>query len=657
MDFFDRQDNARKNTGKLVLLYTLAVVGVVLSMNAVGLVLFVAGHSADKNKPSAAVTFDPAIFVLITIGTLVLIGLCMLYKIASLGGDGGKLAEELGGQLVSPQSTSEQDRRILNVVEEMAIASGVPVPRVYMLPDETINAFAAGLRPDNAVIGVTRGCVQQLSRDELQGVVAHEFSHILNGDMRLNLRLIGWNFGIMAVGIVGYYVLRFAPRQTSRSSKDGAGAVLAIFAFGIAMMIIGYVGFFFGQLIQAAVSRQREFLADASAVQFTRNPGGIGGALKKIGQLTSNAEKSGSPISGSAIANSHAAEASHLFFARPVGGFLANLMATHPPIIDRIKAIDASFAASLDPQSIQSAPQPRERAYGDVAVGFDQPGFSATSRASSSERVSEPKVQKRPRQLVESAGTTGPSMIARSQDLLGALPAVLQNAARDAYTARAAVLSLVVGKDAMLAQTQLQLVSDIDPPTAQLMAEYLSVTQQLQASLRLPLLDLCTPALRSMSPTQLNDFRRMARAVGEADRILTPFELALYKTIDHQLLREANHPSEVRLSSMSQVRKPAGVLLAALAERCDFDTAEAYESGLRVLSAGEMPVRRTTTDLRELGQALSLLRHASPPLKRRVIEAAAAVVACDNQLNVEEAELLRATCAALDVPLPPIVME
>jgi Zn-dependent protease with chaperone function len=663
MDFFARQDTARKNTGKLVVLYTMAVIGVVVSLNLIALVILLAGGSKQANSVDAIARPESiGVFGLVSVAGLVLMGVCMFYKMSTLGGDGGKLAEQMGGKLIAPLTSDDEERKLLNVVEEMSIASGVPVPRVYLLPEESINAFAAGLRPDNAVIGVTRGCVRKLSRDELQGVIAHEFSHILNGDMRLNLRMIGWNFGIMAIGVIGYYILRFAPRSSSSSKKEGAGAAAAIAIIGLVMMIVGHVGYLFGQIIQAAVSRQREYLADASAVQFTRNPNGIAGALKKI-----------AGVGGSRVESVHAAEAAHLFFAAPVGGFLQRLFATHPPLLDRISRIDSSFNADAVQQALSAptsrapasrAPAPRESAYpgsnqiqASMGLAPQQLPVNDLSTEQFDGRagpIEQPTVHKQPSEVVEMAGTTQPESIARSQEVLGAIPPILQSAARDAFTARAAVLSLVVGKDMMLAGAQLEAVAQIDVPTAQLMSRYVPVAVLLPSALRLPLLDLCTPALRTMTPTQLGVFGQMARVVGEADRIVSPFELALYKTIDHQLLRDLNPPT-MKYRSIRAVGQSVVAVLAALAERTNFDTERAYASGLTVLAAEGLPSPRWGINLREFAAALSVLREATPAVKKRVVEAAAHTVACDRQLNVDEAELLRAIFASLDVPVPLIV--
>ncbi len=188
------------------------------------------------------------------------------------------MARSLGGTRIGRDTTDFKRKRLHNVVEEMSIASGVPMPEVYVLEQErSINALAAGHTPANAAVVVTQGALDTLSRDELQSVVAHEFSHVLNGDMRPNVQLMGWLFGLLVVALIGRTLLRCAPR--------GRRGALAVMVAALAVMILGYAGLFFARLLQAAVARQRERLADASSVQFTRNPGGLRGALLKVAGL------------------------------------------------------------------------------------------------------------------------------------------------------------------------------------------------------------------------------------------------------------------------------------------------------------------------------------------------------------------------------------
>ncbi|HMO25080.1 MAG TPA: M48 family metallopeptidase, partial [Tepidisphaeraceae bacterium] len=355
MDFYTRQDQARRSTTKLVVLFTLAVIGIVGTLNLAAYFALKAAARTEEVLPTSAdydyLTRPGApiprrtqvidhsqnwnVYLGITLVTLLIIGAGSGYKTMALSAGGPAVAQMMGGKPVDPNTADPQQRMLMNVIEEMSIASGVPMPRVYVMENEPgINAFAAGKTFDDAVIGVTRGCIEKLNRDELQGVMAHEFSHILNGDMKLNIRMIAIIHGILVIALIGYMILRhirFA--GGGRRGKDDGKGVLVILAAGLVMLIIGYIGVFFGRLIQAAVSRQREFLADASAVQFTRNPAGIGGALKKIGGFSLGAN----------VNNANAVEAQHMFFASSMTSWLGGLFATHPPLPVRIKAIDPTW--------------------------------------------------------------------------------------------------------------------------------------------------------------------------------------------------------------------------------------------------------------------------------------------------------------------------
>src|SRR5690606_28971990 len=250
---------------------------------------------------------------------------------------GSVVAGLLGGLPVNPATDDPDERRLVNVVEEMAIASGVPVPAIYVLPgEESINAFAAGYGVHDAAVAVTRGALKHLTRDELQGVIAHEFSHILNGDMRLNIRLIGLLHGLLLLALIGRVLLRSGGRSRGRRKEKGGSVQVAL--IGLGLVLLGYIGVFFGKLIKAAASRQREYLADAAAVQFTRNPEGIAGALKKIGALGA----------GSRIVHPRAEELSHLYFASGLRSSFAGLFATHPPLVERIRRIDPSFSGDFE---------------------------------------------------------------------------------------------------------------------------------------------------------------------------------------------------------------------------------------------------------------------------------------------------------------------
>ncbi|MBI4622709.1 MAG: M48 family metalloprotease, partial [Verrucomicrobia bacterium] len=348
MDFFEAQARAKKRTSRLVALFGLAVLGTIFAGYLVALLVVLqteerrSGHPVyveqeHPGRPSHRY-WRPDVFTPIALGTIIVVGLGSVYKWWQFRHGGATIAESLGGRQVDPQTTDLAERRLLNIVEEMAIASGVPVPAVYLLNDEpSINAFAAGLTTSDAVVAVTRGTLEKLTRDELQGVVGHEFSHILNGDMRLNVRISAILFGILLIGLIGRTILHNVSRSRLRGAGKSPAPIVGLVGFGLALLIIGYIGYFFGRLIQAAVSRQREFLADASAVQFTRNPAGLGGALKKIGGYAL----------GSLIITSKGTDLGHFFFGQAFRSGFTGVWSTHPPLTERIRAIDPQFDGKM----------------------------------------------------------------------------------------------------------------------------------------------------------------------------------------------------------------------------------------------------------------------------------------------------------------------
>ncbi|HSJ06056.1 MAG TPA: M48 family metallopeptidase, partial [Longimicrobiales bacterium] len=316
MDFFQAQDTARSRTRTLVVLFVAAVVAIIAAVYTVV-------HMVLGPGPGAGI--DLPLLLLVATLTTGLVAAGSTARTLQLRQGGGRVAELLGGRRVRPDSTDEAERRLINVVEEMSIAAGTPVPAIYVLDHEAgINAFAAGYTVDDAAVAVTRGTLETLNREELQGVIAHEFSHILNGDMRLNIRLMGLLFGILLLAIVGRGLIHSGARGGRGRRGGGGGGQVAV--LGLALILVGYIGVFFGRLIQAAVSRQREYLADAAAVQYTRNPEGLAGALSKIGNASA----------GSRLYDHHAQEAGHLLFANGVGSGFISLMATHPPLDERI---------------------------------------------------------------------------------------------------------------------------------------------------------------------------------------------------------------------------------------------------------------------------------------------------------------------------------
>lgn len=639
MDYFQNQDVARKKTGILIAYFVLAVVAIVVSIYVS--VVTITHFTTRSEHPSSVLglswLWDPGLFGLVTIGTSALVAGGSLYRIASLSGGGHTVAELLGGRLLHPDTSDPAERKILNVVEEMAIASGVPVPPVYLLEgEEGINAFAAGYAPGDAVIAITSGAVRLLSRDELQGVVAHEFSHILNGDMRLNLRLMGVLFGILLIGLTGWVILRSTGNSNGDDRRKGDNALPLL---GLALYIIGYAGVFFGDLIKAAVSRQREYLADASAVQFTRNPDGLAGALKKIG----------ASADGSQVRNPHAEEASHMFFGNAVEGKgqLFGLLATHPPLADRIRRIDPSFDGDFSKIALESAPPeatrptpPRRTTQTEAAPGLD------LGRA------------------IARIGTTGPAQLAYAAALLESLPRTLSDSVRDPLGAQAAVLALLLDSDESVRASQLSWLETHGLPAAVREARRMqSDALRLPPESRLPLVDLAAPALRRMTPAQLRDFLRCVDALIQADRETTLFEYALERLLFRQVVTHVvgTKPPAVTATTPAPLVAPTALVLSALAQvgHSDPETiGRAYVEGINTLGwpgLSPQPLLKDAIAIPEIDAALGQLAAGSPALKKQVLEACAACIAADGRVTVEEGELLRAISDSLGCPMPPLL--
>ncbi len=648
-DFFDRQDHARQQTRRLLVMFGLSVVAIIVLVYlalAVGMAnVGPSQHGAHAHaQPSL---WNPVLLGWVVLGTLSVIGLGSLYKIAELSGGGEHVALMLGGRAIDPQTQNPAERRLLNVVEEMALASGIPVPPVFVLDHERgINAFAAGHQPGDAVVAVSAGALNYLTRDELQGVMGHEFSHIVNGDMRLNLRLIGIVYGILVLAVIGYYVMRFSGSVSSGSSRKSGGAA-GVALFGLVLMVLGYIGVFFGNLIKSAVSRQREFLADAASVQFTRNPGGISGALKKIGGLAE----------GSRIRDAHAEEISHMFFGNAFTGGFFNLFATHPPLDKRIRALEPDFDGQFPEvrplaDSAESAPQ-RPRTVlpnilgmpGRTHAGGVLPALMALDAAAATQRVGRP----------------GAADLSRAGQLIGDLPQPLLDAAREPFVAPAVVYSLLLSRDDETVRArQLQMLqSQIEQPLFAHVQQLVPLTQSLLAASRLPLVELSVPALKKASRQQYERFRQVVDALANADGSIDLYEyclrMVLFSYLDvHFGLKR---PPTIHYRTVRSVAKPLAVALSTLAyvgHTRPEDAQQAYECGAENLSLPAEILPLTECRLHSFDAALVELAQASPDVKRSIIAAMTACITADGKVMPAESEVLRAVAAVLGCPMPPL---
>jgi Zn-dependent protease with chaperone function len=664
MNFFESQDRVRKNTAQLVFLFILAVVALIIMTNLLVMVAFGYINSEQiQGGETLLQQMDWKTFAAVSVGVGVVVLTGSLYKIMTLSAGGKVVAESLGGQLI-PQNTKDlEQRKLLNVVEEMAIASGTPAPPVYLLADEPgINAFAAGFTPRDAVIGVTQGTIDHLSREQLQGVIAHEFSHIFNGDMRLNIRLMGVLNGILILGIIGYYMLYSTSfSRRGRSSGKSAGGILAL---AIGLMVIGFAGTFFGGLIKAAVSRQREYLADASAVQFTRNPDGIAGALKRIGGLEF----------GSIVVNPGAPEVSHAFFAQGVSGFMQSLAATHPPLAKRILRIDPHWDGKFD--ASDKTDSPRESPPGEPLDPFrvSPSGLGHEEAAGKKETITREELAKKVATVVTGAamadvanaidqiGNPKPETIDHARSLLAELSTVIGEAAREPYGARAVIYSLVLDPEQAVRGRQLEhLQAYADPDVFVLTHKLLPEMDGLDIKYRLPVIDIAIPPLKQLSLDQYRVFRKNLVALIKMDSRVDLLEWSLQKILFNHLDRQFFKPArtKARYSRIGQLKQEAGLILSVLAyagQQDKKDIEEAFGAAMEILEiSGLKLIEKNKITLSALDLALQKLERLKPLAKPQLLKACAASIMCDQEASAVEVELLRAFSGALDCPMPPIV--
>jgi len=642
MDFFEAQDRAKRNTGKLIALYALAVIGIIISIYFVTILIFITQFNGFGDS-----FWNPALLSAVTVIILIMILSGTAYRVAQLRKGGSAVAELLGGRKVEPMTTDSGERMLMNVVEEMSIASGVPVPDVYMLDrEENINAFAAGFGMNDAAIGVTRGAVEQLSRDELQGVIAHEYSHIFNGDMRLNIRLIGILNGILIIHVMGMILIRsvfYSGGARVRSSKNGKGGngTIAIILLGVALIVIGYIGMICGRMIQSAISRQREYLADAAAVQFTRNPDGLAGALNKIGMKKKGAE----------IKNAHAMEMSHLFFASSYHSFVDMLFATHPPLEKRIKAISPQYGSGRDEKLKKNI----EKDFGNKHVAGKQP-------SSPSAAVSGPHPAITPELILAAIGTLGAGSIKRAGSVLKGIPPVLRNAAHEPLAAEALMYALLL-KSSNENNVPEWLSTRTGNETASETDKILIKLENAEREWFLPLTELSLPALRKMSAGQYKEFRSVLSQLLNMNRPENLFAFVLEKMIIHQLDSFFSEKKEknIRHHHLKTLGRELSVLLSALSHLTDSNPENAWQNSLKPIGK-VMPdnmefLRQDECRLRDLDTALDELAASANPVKKYIISSVIYCVTSDKKINTDEMELMRAVSEVLETPIPAGILE
>ncbi len=650
MNFFESQDCARKNTFQLIFLFTLAVVTLIIVTNF--LVMVTLDHTSYHLVPgdrSYSQKIDWQFFATISACVIVVISAGSIYKILTLSAGGKTIAESLGGRLITQNTKDLNQRKLLNVVEEIAIASGTPVPPVYLLADEHgINAFAAGFTPRDAIIGITQGAIDHLNRDQLQGVIAHEFSHIFNGDMRLNIRLIGVVHGIVIIGTAGYYLLRL-----SRGRRIGGREGIGLLILAVGLMIIGFTGTFFGSLIKAAVSRQREYLADATAVQYTRNPDGIAGALKKIGGL---------PF-GSRIMNPGANEISHLFFSRGTSGFMQISSATHPPLDKRIRRIDPGWDGKFDSSVKFNSKKEAISTAGSTVIAditniinqIDSPAAKKTTITAGSVAIADIA------NMITQIGNPEPETITRAHSLIAGLPAVIKETAYEVYGARAIIYCLALDRDEDVRSRQLEFLNKYtNQDIYNLMLTLLPEMENLDIKYRLPVIDIAIPTLKQLSLNQYQVFKGNIVELIKLSTKIRLMEWSLQKILFNHLDAQFFKLSQNKISyfNTEHLKKEIELILSIMAyagHRDQNDIEAAFIEATKNLKLSNLKlVKKNKINLLSLDHSVKKLENLRPLLKPQLLMACAASVAYDKEIASVEVELLRAFSDILGCPMPPV---
>jgi len=643
MNFFEAQQQARSRTRLLVLLFSLAVLLLVALTDFVVLIAL-AFLQADQVDTNATPQFPWGYLAVSSLAVVSVIGAVVLFRLAQLKKGGKVVAEALGGRRLKSDETDPKVRVLQNVVSEMAIAAGVPAPPLYVLPDQSINAFAAGFSPADAVIGVTEGTLNLLSRDELQGVIAHEFSHILNGDMRLNLRLLALLHGILFISEAGQQLL-----QVRSSGRDRNGGILVVFGVGLSFIIIGYIGVLFGQLIKAAVSRQREFLADASAVQFTRNPAGIGGALKRIAALQQ----------GGRVKHPQASEMSHLFFADALSrwqmGFIGGWFATHPPLTERIKRIEPHWIGGLPDAATAATPA------GSVAetpvskpleqrMALLQAALLATQAGAQTTGATAARLAGAPDSLLAQDLTVQRRQLQAEFDNL---PATVRHASQHEVPAQALLCCCLMSEKDL--PRQLKLVQGLGMPGLLSEVDRLfDVVQPLQALTRLTLLQQLVPTLKQLSQSRFTHLQQLCRALIDLDGRCDTFEALVWLWLDHVIAAEFEPAAQTkaRHGRLSQVLPTLLPLLHWVSQQAADEAMQqhSWQAGLQALALDPATINQPQSQPLGSLQLLPLI-NSTPMLKQQIWLALRAAVAADGQLLLDELLVLQGVALLLEIPV------
>ncbi len=655
MNFFEQQHRARRHTGLMVVLFLIAIAAIVAVVDFVGAIVYMLATEAPLDPSRGLLAQVPRpVFYATTAITLFIIGCGTVTRLYRLSEGGTAVATMVGARRIARNSMEPLERRLLNIVEEMALASGIAVPQVFVIDDQrSINAFAAGYSPDEAAVIVTHGALELLNRDEMQGVIGHEFSHILNGDMRLNVRLLGVIAGIMVIGSTGAFLM--GGGRNDYESDRRWRTDFRLFMLGLGLWLIGSIGVFAGRLIKAAVSREREFLADASSVQFTRNPDGLGGALFKIGQR------------GSVVSQRYAEELSHMCIGAPVNNFFEfDWLRSHPPLDerverimgpgakmilrDRMKRAEAAAVAAMESPVVAELMSPLMGYGGATSAPIGLAGVAGVAFGLAPETVATTS-----QAVMESVGNPSAAHFEYARRVLDAIPVEIRAAAGSKESAQAALFALLLGESAVRERQLLLIGRDSGTGVAEQCARFAEALRPLGVRVRLPVLELAIPTLKMLSQPERDVLLAQIAALIEADRKVTLGEFVLLTLCRRHLQKIEKGAPPVKHKMIETAAAQAAVVLSLLAHSGKGGMS-AFDKGMSALGIPGGVLRAPAElNIAAVEDALRELNLLAPLKKPLFVKACVEVVMADDKLTVAEGELVRAICAALDSPLPPIL--
>ncbi len=637
MNFFEAQAKARQNTFVLNMLFLFGIAGIVLVTNIFLLIVLAYFNTGELILSVAGLVriFEWDNFYKVSGVVLAIVTIGSYYKLNQLSSGGHVVAEALGGRLLPLNTSNEQERVLLNVVDEMAIASGIPSPPIYILDESSINAFAAGLTYDDAVIGITKGSIELLDREELQGVIAHEFSHIFNGDMRLNLHITGLLHGILLIGLIGRGILNALDNVKVRhnkgsDNKKGGDAVGAIILIGIGFSVIGAVGTTVGEWIKALISKQREYLADASAVQYTRYPNGIANALKKIGGHTN----------GSVIKATSASTYSHLYFCDGIKDFWDNLFSTHPPLEKRILRIEPRWNGQFI-TPVKTVKR-RSKHYDGKEQKKKMTETVATAVAIES---------------INHIGQPSEIQIKEAASVLSTLPTILHEMTLNPFSAQSIIFALLCSHATEIRDKQLILLEKSSVRLIEQTKQAFGLLQPLSRSDRLRLMQLSIPSLKMMSLQQYRQFRAYVMGFIDSDEEISFFEWNLKHLVLHPLDISfgLSRPKKEIYNHIGAIQEEVQILISLVARTQTLDDEKAkvaFDAAKKAVDATALNfILFDRVDYNALEQAITVIEQAKPPIRKKVLQMVIICLSEDDNISHFDMEILHAVAATLGLPL------